>query len=171
MMIRTLIRAGAGLVLLALLTIAAGCGPNYKARGTVTGKVTIDGKHLTAGTVMFYGKDPRMTGAAPIDKNGNYKMTDAPLGDVKITVTVPPTPPGGTKRMKTLGGAPTPKKGKGKEIKSVDPEDPSRVISIMGDMPDEIVGIPDLYGKVETSGLTFTVKSGEQTHDIPLTKK
>jgi hypothetical protein len=159
-------RACCGLLLSGLLALAVGCGPNYKARANVKGKVTIGKKHLTAGTVVFYGKDLNMTGSATIDKHGNYVMNDAPLGDVKITVTVPQPPPGGTARMKMLGG---PAKKGLKDVKSVDPNDPSRSISIMGDMPKEVVSIPDKYSKVETSGLTYTVTRGEHTHDIPLT--
>ena len=42
-------------------------------------------------------------------------------------------------------------------------------IAIMGDMPDVVVPIPDKYAEPDTSGLTFTVKRGEQTHNITLT--
>jgi hypothetical protein len=174
---RPFTRACGGALLVGLLFVSLGCGPNYKARGTVKGKVTIGTKHLTAGTVVFYGKEGGMTGTARIDKDGNYVMPDAPLGEVRITVTVPDLPSG------TIAGVPVKMPGtKGKkdakkldkkldkkEAKSVDPNDPSRFIPIMGEIPAEIVPIPDRYARVETSGLTFTVKSGEQTYDIPLT--
>ena len=39
----------------------------------------------------------------------------------------------------------------------------------MGNMPDNIVPVPDKYHSPETSGLTYVVKRGEQTHDITLT--
>ena len=32
-----------------------------------------------------------------------------------------------------------------------------------------VVPIPDRYGNVESSGLTYTVERGEHTHDINLT--
>lgn len=158
-------RVCGGLLLFGLLVISAGCGPDYKARATVKGTVSFAGKNLTAGTVMFHGKN-NLSGSATIDKNGNYKMNDAPLGEVKVTVFVPKMPPGGTKRMKMLGG--DKKKSKElKEMKSVDPET-GKSIAIMGDMPDNILPIPDRFASVETSGLTYTVQKGEHTFDIPL---
>jgi hypothetical protein len=157
-------RACGGLLLLGLLTVAAGCGPNYKARGTVKGKVTFANKNLTVGSVMFHGKD-NMTGSASIDKNGNYVMNDAPLGEVQITVDVPKAPPGGIGMMKAGPGLKA-----SKDVKSVDPEGSGKSISMMiGDMPSYVLPIPEKYAKVETSGLTYTVQRGEQTHDINLT--
>jgi hypothetical protein len=137
--------------------MSVGCGPNYKARAIVKGKVSINGKALTVGNVMFYGAN-NMVGQAPISKEGTYVMNDAPLGAVNITVTVPKGPPGGIARMK----------GFGKDTKSVDPEGSGKSISIMGDMPSIIVPIPDRFSNVDTSGLTFTVVRGEQTVDIDL---
>jgi hypothetical protein len=153
-----------GALLLGLLVLAAGCGPNYKDRASVKGKVTFGGKALTAGSVTFHGKS-NITGSATIDKTGNYVMNDAPLGDVTITVTVPQMPMGGLAMMRRGPGMKAAKESKG----SADPEDPSKRMSIMGDMPTEVVPIPEKYAKVESSGLTFTVQKGEQTHDIPLT--
>lgn len=147
------------------LFVAAGCGPNYQARAVVKGKVSLGNKHLTVGTVRFSSvKDEAYTGTAAINKKGEYTMHDAPLGDVKVTVSVPQVPLGGIGRMK--GGPPMMKDMKDKA--SVNPEDPSKRIAIMGDMPDYVVSIPDKFASVESSGLTYTVKKGEQTHDITL---
>jgi hypothetical protein len=77
-----------GLLTLGLLIVSAGCGPNQKARGSVKGKVTIQGKHLTVGNIVFYGKQ-NISGSAAINKNGEYSLADAPLGDVSITIFVP----------------------------------------------------------------------------------
>lgn len=163
MILRTWARVSGGLVL-GLLVVAVGCGPNYKNRAVVKGKVTYDGKPLTVGSVTFYGKD-NITGSASIEKDGTYAINDAPVGDVKITVFVPKPPPGGLGRMRAgqaIAG--------GKDAKSVDPEGSGKSISIMGSLPDNIVPIPDRYGNVESSGLNYTVKKGEQTHDIALTR-
>src|SRR5262245_8778302 len=103
MLSRQITRTCGGLLILCLLVLSVGCGPNYKARGTVKGKVTRAGRNLNSGNVMFYGKD-NLTGSAAIDHEGNYVMKDAPLGDVKITVTVPKLPPQGVGHLK---GAPT----------------------------------------------------------------
>ncbi|MCI0642975.1 MAG: hypothetical protein L0Y70_28230 [Gemmataceae bacterium] len=149
------------LIFSGLLAFSIGCGPDYKARAVVKGKVTFGGKNLTVGNVMFHGNN-NITGSAAIDMNGNYVMNDAPLGDVKITVSVPKLPPGGIAKMKEMAKA-------FKDIKSVDPEGSGKSIGIMGAMPTHIVPIPEKYSKVETSGLTHKVQSGEHTHDLPLT--
>src|SRR5262245_32703100 len=86
----------AGVLLLCPLVFLVGCGDNLRARGSVKGKVAIGNKHLTTGTVRFVSvKNESYTASASIDKNGNYTMNDAPLGDVKVSVYVPPQPPGG----------------------------------------------------------------------------
>jgi hypothetical protein len=151
-------RACGGLLLSGLLVLALGCGPNYKARGIVKGKVTIAGKPLTTGSVMFIGKNT-LTASATI-KDGEYSMPDAPLGDVVIRVSVPKPPPSGLAKMRLPPGT--------KETKSVDPEGSGKSISIMGEVPANIVPIPDKYGNEATSGLTYTVVKGEQTHNIDL---
>src|SRR5262245_6990748 len=125
MLSRHCTRAGGRLLLLGLLALSVGCGPNYKARATVKGKVTFGGKALTVGSVMFHGKD-NLTGSATIDKDGNFVMNDAPIGEVKITVTVPKPPPGGLERLKAAAG-----RKPLKADKSVDPEGSGRTISIM----------------------------------------
>jgi hypothetical protein len=142
-----------------LLAIAAGCGPPERA--VVKGKVSYGGEPLPAGTVMFWGAD-NASATAMIEKDGSYVINDAPLGDVKITVTTPKFPPGHLEMMKRMKSGPA-------VAESVDPNDASKKISIMGNIPDKIVDVPPKYTAVETSGLTYTVKSGEQTHDIPIT--
>lgn len=160
MSFRFLSRVSAMTALVALFVISAGCGPNYKARAIVKGKVSISGKPLTAGTIQFHGKD-NITGAATITKQGTYEMKDAPLGDVVVTVFVPKLPPGGIAAMK---GSAALKKDK----ESVDPSGSGKTISIMGDMPENVVPIPDKYGNTSTSDLKYKVEKGEHTWDINL---
>jgi hypothetical protein len=148
-------------IIVLLAVAASGCGPNEKARAKVKGRVKFFDKYLTAGTVGFIAKDGR-TGAANIDSDGNYEMTDAPIGDVTITVKVPsigrgtekarPTPPKGVPEAKMPGGS---------------ADEKSFVPSSID--PSKIVQIPGRYGSAETSGLTYTVTKGEQTKDIILT--
>lgn len=158
---RRFIRYCGGFLILGLLALPAGCG-SKTARATVRGKVTLGEKPLTTGSVIFHGAD-NASASATIGKEGNYELQDAPVGLVRITVMVPKMPPGGIRSMMPAGG---------KDIKdkaSVDPENPERSIPIMGEIPKNIVPIPDRYGNVETSVLTFTVEKGEQTHNITLT--
>ena len=163
MLAGTRARRSLAILALSLLTFAAGCsGEPAKAR--VKGKVTIGDKHLTVGNVMFYHEDGNTVRSGPIDKNGNYDIPDAPVGKVKVAVVVPALPPGGLGMMQKMKTNPGFKEG----TKSVDPEDPSKSIAIMGDIPANVVPVPEKYSTAESSGLTYTVQRGEQTHDIKL---
>jgi hypothetical protein len=152
-----------GLLLCGLLALA-GCGPDYKARGTVKGKVTTGKQLLTTGTVVFHNSNG-ITSTAHIDTEGNYTMNDAPVGDVRITVTVNVPPPMMSKKIGPFAG-PAGKAVKGMESK--DPEGVNPGIAIMGKMPDKIVRIDDKYSNPDTSGLTYKVERGEHTYDIEL---
>lgn len=164
------------------LICASGCGPGIKDRGVVKGKVTIGGKALNMGTVQFVTDDNR-SGTAMIKEDGTYEMPDAPVGECKIAVVVVPAsggkmgpgammPPGGKMPGAPAGpnmapgtkGTPKPPEagtggGDGMQMKAPPPPlDPSKAVKI-----------PERYSSPETSGLTYKVSRGEQTHDIPLT--
>jgi hypothetical protein len=150
-------------VLVGLLAGLSGCGgPPPKA--VVKGKVSIGGKNLTTGNVVFHGANNAQA-MAIINESGEYEMKDAPVGEVKISVNVPKSPPGGFDKMM---GRDVMKSKAFKDAKSVDPES-GKVISIMGAAPANIVPIPDKYGNPDTSGLIYTVTKGEQSKDLPLT--
>jgi hypothetical protein len=159
MLFRRAARYLGGILLFGLLAVLSGCGGgDTRTRANVKGKVTLGGKNLTAGTVMFYGPN-NITSTGIIDKEGNYEVPDAPLGDVKITVSVPKLPPGGIAKLKV-----------GANLEgSKDPSGSGKSISIMGSMPTHVVPIPDKYSRVETSGLTYKVEKGDHTHNIELT--
>jgi hypothetical protein len=151
----------ASLLLLALV-FTAGCGPDYKARAKVKGHVKFFDKNLTAGTVGFTAADGRV-GAANIDFDGNYEMTDAPIGEVTITVKVPTMGAGSDAHKgfvaKPPGNmTPMPRQGEADDKAYTPVIDPKKIVSI-----------PGKYGSVETSGLKYTVEKGEQTKDITLT--
>ena len=90
------------LLLGGLLMVVIGCGPDYKARAIVKGKVTSGKQALTTGTVTFYGPH-EIISSAPINEDGTYEMNDAPIGDCKVTVKVS-APPGGPKTGKSCMG-------------------------------------------------------------------
>jgi len=158
---RHLTRACGAALLSFLFALSLGCGPDFKSRGVVKGKVTFGGKNLTAGNIMFHRAD-KVTSSGTIDKDGNYVMNDAPVGDVKITIVVPKMPPGGLGKAK--GGLLL---HKPKEVGG-DPETGKKIVMGGGDIPTNLVPIPDKYGNLETTDLTYTVTKGEQTHDIAL---
>jgi hypothetical protein len=152
-MLRSLSTSRAVCVVIVALALApvAGCGT--KARAVVKGKVTFGGAPLKAGEVTFFTSDHRV-GTAPI-VDGKYEMKDAPVGDVKITVTIPPPSPVGAvgvARPKELGGMPT---------------------DMIPEAGDKTAGgkatpIPEKYKDVKTTDLTYTVEKGEHEYDIPL---
>jgi hypothetical protein len=152
---------GAGLLLAGALTLA-GCGPDFKSRGVVKGKVTRGKTPLTSGTVVFFGHD-NLTSTAQIDEHGDYVMNDAPVGDVTITVTVN-APPGMSFMSKGEGE-------RWKKIAGEDSKDPSGGgpgIANMSKIPKNVIKVDDKFSKPESSGLKFTVQKGEQTHNIEL---
>jgi hypothetical protein len=120
--------------------------------------------------VTFRPADARQNSvSAELDEQGNYQAV-LPVGEVKVCVDnrewepspgpigsrLPPDLP--PEVRKALGGAkpdqPPPKA----------PENAPRRASA------RYVKIPDRYYDLETSGLQFTVASGEQKHDLELTK-
>ncbi len=141
----------------------AGCSDGSGARATVKGKVKLGEKPLYMGTVTFTAKgaDNRV-GSGNIDQEGNYTVTDAPVGDVAISVSVPKMG-----MMAKMPGA----SDKAKPPTGVSTKDPSGGMAM--NMPNidmtKIVPIPDKYADPATSGLTYKVERGQQTHDINLT--
>ncbi len=154
------IRMGGFVLLASAFFVSAGCTDPYKARGVVKGQVTIGGKPLNAGTVSFVTKDNR-SGSATIDAKGNYVMGDAPIGDVQATVTVPKM--GG---MAAMGHGAQPKQPAG--MPEMKPPDGSGGPPAPAIDPTKMVQIPDKYGSVDSSGLTYKVGKGEQTINIEL---
>lgn len=159
----SLFRTSLLFLIVALLTFTSspGCGPNYKARAKVKGKVKFFDKYLTCGTVAFTTEDGRQ-GAGNIDFDGNYEVGDAPIGDTVITVVVPNPPKAGPKG--SPGGVAPPK--------DLPPMRPPGAVGGGGNVPtfdaSKIVSIPDKYSKRESSGLKFRVESGDNTHNITL---
>jgi len=150
-----------GLLACLMALVAGGCGPDYKSRGVVKGKVSMGKKPLPSGTVMFYGKDG-ITATAHINPDGTYELADAPLGECKVTVTVQRLPPDPTVAGRL--------KGKGMKMPEGprDPNKESPELPSAPQVPKEVRPIDTKYSSTETSGLSFTVKKGEQTYDIDL---
>jgi hypothetical protein len=143
---------------LLLVVLAAPAGCSSKAKGVVKGKVTFNNRPVVMGTVAFVADDNR-TGSGTISRDGSYTVTDAPVGKVKIVVTVP-------QRGPMMGrGFSMPKPPKDMKMPAeMQPPDGTDLKDPGGQVP-----IPDKYTKAETTPLEYTVTRGEQTHDIPLT--
>lgn len=122
-----------------------GCGGQQS--GTVTGQVSFGGKPITFGVITFVAEkgEPKVSNASIWE--GKYSFEKIPVGTVKVLIqslpaSKPGTPPKGTAPV--VSSEPT------KEVKG------------------PFVPIPAKYSREETSGLTYTVVSGNQTKDFNL---
>ena len=147
--------------LLALFIALPGCG---KKRAVVKGKITWDNQPLKMGTIAFIAADNR-SGSAQI-ANGTYTVNDAPTGDVKIVITMPPKPMAMLMGKGVSMPKPPPGMAPMKPPPGMEPKGDSG--SPMID-PKDIPNIPAKYTSLESTPLTFKVQSGENTHDIALT--
>lgn len=161
---KTLKFRSAAIVMTLLALLVSGCGSGSHPRAKVKGRVKFFDKYLTAGTVAFTTKDGKYTGSANIDADGNYEMTDAPIGEVTITVKVPVIP--------KMGKGDAPKNLPPKGLPAMTPSgaaaSDSTSFTPTNFDASKIVQIPGKYGSVDTSGLTYTVEKGQNQKDITL---
>jgi hypothetical protein len=127
--------------------------PLFTSRGTVHGKVTLNGAPVPWGRISFVGQaGAEVVKTSPI-KNGSYEIKDCPSGPVKIAVE------SFQATARTAASATNPM------VKGFAPPKGTQP-------PSEVVGkylaIPPRYGSAETSGLGYAVRRGGQEHDVPL---
>ncbi len=125
-----------------LLASVVGCGGD-SGRGSVKGKITVGGKPLPKGMITFMSEAGNKDPFSSAIVNGDYAIPDMPAGGAKVYI-IPPlsdTPPPKDKGDLT----PPPKLGKG----------PKLVVA-------------DKYQNAATSGLSLTVKKGENVFDADL---
>src|SRR5262245_47087761 len=138
-----------GVVALLFLPPLAGCG---KRTGFVSGKVTHQGQPLTSGAVIFHAADGR-SDSGNIDREGNYTISQAPVGPVKVPVDTGPARPVPPPKITAPGKDPP--KHPGDKAGANPPAAPPRKVVI-----------PEKYKHPDQSGLTFTVTGGKQTFDF-----
>lgn len=124
------------------LLILIGCNSQDPNKNTVTGKVTYKGEPIPLGKITFYDNNSKVVASGGI-ASGAYRMENVPQGPVKIGITVPPPIPH-------------------------DQNAPPPTTALAGPQPKSIA-LPLKYATPGSSGLSYTVKQGEQTHDIALT--
>jgi len=120
-----------------------GCGGTYDA--TVSGNVTLDGNVVPRGTVAFHPTSSGAAGYSPIDPTGSYSIRtgrETGLPAGEYQVTVSANEAPSAADI-AKGGAPPP----GKPI------------------------TPMRYRTKETSGLRYTVESGNNEINLELTSK
>lgn len=130
-----------GLVLSGFI-LGCGSGGFNAPTGTVSGKVTINGKPLTDATIVFMGEGNGETGMAPLQADGTYTLKygagfSVPAGDYRVALTsTPPNAP---------------------------PPDPAALMANPEKYkPNE--SIPEKYRDATTSGLIAVVKPGSNSN-------
>lgn len=148
------LRLTGGCLSLGLLILMAGCNNIRKGeeQAEVSGRVLFQGKPLPGGRVSFVAVNGGVGASETIDESGNYKIK-APIGDVKIGVDNSMLEP------KRFGGGPP---------KSMKHPKPPNSSSDAKSVKGQYVRIPREYKDPSTSGLSYTVQKGAQTHDIEL---
>lgn len=121
---------------LGLMIACTGCGPSY---GDVRGTVTLNGKPVTKGIVIFLD-ETNLPYSGEIQPDGTYSIQKIPAGPVKVYAYTRP-PSSATLRTRDPA-APAEKPG-----------------------PDDI---PAKYANPETSGLSTTIKSGSNEFNLAL---
>jgi hypothetical protein len=134
------LRSLCGLLVVAAVLAAAGCGDH----GDVSGKVTHKGKTLVWGTVQFEGSD-KMIKQGNIGSDGTYSISGLAVGEAKAAVSSI-NPKSSDFQVRQPEGRPAPKP----------PE-------VKGWFP-----IPAKYDTPSKSGLTYPIKAGQNNIDIEL---
>jgi len=148
------------LILVALLSLA-GCG---KSKGSLKGKVTLNGEVLPYAQVSAYNDKGEMIGQS-IAVNGQYEIGNLPPGPVTLTVQAhqPGGTPVGMPPMETPDGRPLPKAAMVEALKKL-PEEHQKAI-------EKIKPVPPKYANAKDSDLKTTVGAGETSYDIEMTGK
>jgi hypothetical protein len=137
-----------------LLVPAAGCAPRSSVEHVqLSGQVLFKGKPLPGGKVNFVGVEVPFASTGIIDEKGNYTI-NAPVGEVRISVD--------NRLLEQQGKRGMPKEAPTRGAGRPDAGDPNPV-------KGTYKRIPNKYYAPDTSGLTYTVKKEEQTHNIELT--
>ena len=141
------------LFLIAAVAVAS-CGPRTEALpetgATLEGTVEYDGAKVPMALVIVAA--PQAGGVsmtAFADAEGNYRVENVPLGEVRIGVNTDAT------------------KGqmKGQAMAQTDPKAGGKKLTL-----PKIVEVPKKYHTPETSGLTAQTQAGVTKHDIKITK-
>jgi len=128
----------------------AGCKPPKQETAEVSGTVKFKGKPLPGGRVSFVADKGGYSGSATIGEDGTYKVTDAPVGPVHITVD---------NSMLQAQHAPRAEPPKRPDAGAAETRDTAK---------GKYVAIPNKYAQPNKTDLTYTVSPGPQTHDVEL---
>jgi hypothetical protein len=133
------------LLLLTLALVPVGCS---RPTGRITGTVTLHGKTLPGGTIIFLPEDNR-TYPTAIGKDGKYEVAGIPFGKVRVAVIGEDPRP-----------VPRPEPGKGGGGDEKGTERPR--FATPG------IPVPPIYADPERSGLVFTLDETSKEYPVPL---
>ena len=153
------VRLAAGLLLLGLVG-AAGCA----GKGDVSGQVTYSGKPLPAGRITFLCEAGNRPAISATITDGQYTGSGCPAGPAKVAVDT--CPPHTDVNLKAVPAA---MKTMMADMKEKTKERMPEGAETYETAPGKYVKIPPRYANPEQSGLTCTVTSGKQQHDVALT--
>lgn len=156
---------------------ATGCGPS---KGSVSGKVTLDGVALQGGRVDFANGSGGPSASVEIGSDGTYTISSLVAGDYTVTVTTEylktnasagrpgaamNNPPAG---MAKGGAIPKESKPGAKVEMPGNPADYGYKAAMPGDSAKKYVKVPAKYSDPAQSGLTYAFPGGTTTYDIPM---
>jgi hypothetical protein len=127
--------------LLAAAALGAGCGKTEY--GSVSGRVTVNGKPVRSGLITFQSEVGNKDVYSAAIRDGEYQTDEIPVGPAKVAVVPALTP--------SRPGEPPPESAAG------DLRPAPRRADRKGD------GIADRYQNLDTSGLVFEVRRGANT--------
>jgi len=173
-------RVASAVVCVGALGLLSGCG---RSVGSVSGKVTYQGKSLKGGNVSFHSTEGGQSFSAAIKDDGSFEVPNLLGGSYKVCVET-----ASLKGPSTTGGAPKGSGGSGgkgvtggpkdgKEGKGAPPPDAQIPEGYTPSGPagakaaenlKKYVPIPDKYANPDTTDLTFTFKGGSETFNIDL---
>jgi hypothetical protein len=128
---------------------------NPNDKGNVSGKVTYRGQPLSGGTITFAGSKAY---SASIAADGSYQVRDVPVGKYKLAIATAPLLP---RDMPPFPRFP-------KEVPGLPKDAPPNGVPPEMRLPPRGIVIPTKYADPHTSGLTYTVVKGSNTHDFRL---
>lgn len=157
-----------------LLGAVNGCGGG---KGTVSGKVTLDGKPLPAGKIGFVPS--KGVGASGEIKDGQYSVSGVPAGDMKVTVETKSIKSkidelSSAVRLSVRSSQPPPGVKMPEGAKKALEEERKRDEEMKQELKELRAAyrqIPEKYSKADSSGLTLKVKGGTNNFDVSLSSK
>jgi hypothetical protein len=165
-----LVRGVTACIAIAALACLAGCA---RPVGSVSGKVTFQGKRLKGGYVTFVSTEGQPSKPAEIGIDGIYTIPSITAGSYKICVetdslrprALPVAEPGTKMKGPTAGNK------EGFNVpEGYTPSSPADASIVAANQKNaaRFVAIPPSYGTADKTTLSYNVVGGEQTYDIEL---